>query len=148
MAAAVIASSLVGCGGGGGGSGSPAGPPAPVRSLVVQGNFNLVSVSQAAANGISYDARRHEFTTSGTGTLELNANWTFAQSQMAVVLTRGSCSFEQFEAEQCPEVGGAFPAAKPANFTFSNQPAGTYTVIIANINDYNESGTYQVFLTR
>lgn len=151
-AALALAVILPACGGGSGGGGNtpstlPA-APAPVRSLVVQGTFNLASVTDARGARIPYDAQRHEFSTSGTGTLEVNADWTFPGSQMGVVVFRGSCSFTQLFAETCAEVGGAFPSAKPARVTLNNLVGGTYTVIIANINNYAESGNYQVYLTR
>jgi hypothetical protein len=125
-----------------------------VRSLVVQGNFNLISLSEASRQGFLVDYIRHEFSTSGTGMLEVNADWTFASSQMGIVVGRGSCSFAQIDAAlagnaaACPEAGGGIAASKPARLTINNLAQGTYTLVIANINDRTESGNYQVYLTR
>jgi hypothetical protein len=158
VAALALAVALPGCGGGGGGGSNapntPAPPPAPVRSLVIQGNFNLVGLSEAARQGFLVDYIRHEFTTSGTGLLEVDADWTFASSQMAIVVGRGSCSFAQIDAAlagnaaACPEAGSGLATAKPARLTINSLPQGTYTLVILNLNDRTESGNYQVYLTR
>lgn len=147
MAALALTAVLPACGGGGGGTPTTL-PPAPVRSLLIQGNFNLASITAAQNANVPVDAWRHEFSTSGTGTLEVNADWTFPGSQMAVVVTRGSCSFAQLYADACPEAGGAFPSSKPSRVTITNLAAGVYTLVILNVNDYAESGNYQVYLTR
>ena len=157
VAALALAVALPGCGGGGGNSPTPPAttqPPAPVRSLVIQGNFNLIGTGEAARQGFLLDYIRHEFTTSGTGLLEVNADWTFANSQMGIVVGRGSCSFAQIDAalagnpNACPEAGGGLASSKPARVTINNLPQGTYTLVILNLNDRTESGNYQVFLTR
>ena len=156
MAAVALALVLPGCGSDSSSPNTPSTtqPPAPVRALVVQGNFNLVSLTEASNQGFLADYIRHEFTTSGTGTLEVNADWTFANSQMGIAVGRGSCSFAQIDAAlagnsaACPEAGGALATAKPARLTIPNLAAGTYTLVIVNVNDRTESGNYQVYLTR
>ena len=154
VAAALALAVLPGCGGGGGNSPTPPVTQAPVRSLVVQGGFSLVGIVEAQRQGAPADYVRHEFTTSGAGTLEVNADWTFSSSQMLVGVVRGFCSFDQIDvalrggAVACPEVDGDFPSPKPARLTITNLAAGSYTLIIANITNNAESGNYQVFLTR
>jgi len=150
-AALALTAILPACGGGGGnGPTTPpvTQPPAPVRSLLFQGSFNLVSVSAANQAGFPVDALRQEFTLSAAGTLEVNADWTFAGSQMAIGVLRGACSFAQIFADSCSEAGGVFPSAKPTRLTINNLAAGTYTFVILNVNNYTESGNYQVYLTR
>ena len=147
--ALALAAILPACGGGssGGGGNAPTTlPPAPVRTLLIQGNFSLASAADVV--GAPADIWRHEFTTSGTGNLEVNADWTFATSQMAVGVLRGSCSFAQIIADACAEVVGTFPASKPARLNVSNLAAGTYTFVMVNVNNRAESGNYQVYLTR
>lgn len=155
LAAMMLALVLPGCGG----DSSPntpttTQPPAPVRSLVIQGNFSLIGLSEASSQGFLVDYIRHEFTTSGTGTLEVNADWTFANSQMGIVVGRGACSFAQIDAAlagntgACPEAGGGLATTKPARLTIANLAQGTYTLVILNVNDRTESGNYQVYLTR
>jgi hypothetical protein len=157
VAAALALVILPACGGGGGNG--PTTPPvtqapSPVRTLIVQGGFSLVGIAEAQRQGAPADYVRHEFTTAGTGTLEVNADWTFSSSQMLVGVVRGFCSFDQIDAAlnggavACPEVDGDFPSPKPARLTITNLAAGNYTLIIANITNNNESGNYQVFLTR
>ena len=157
LAAMVLIAVLPACGGGGSNTPntpSTTQPPAPVRALVVQGNFNLIGVSEAQRQGFLADYIRHEFATSGTGTLEVNADWTFANSQMGIVVGRGSCSFDQIDAalagnaSACPEAGGGLATSKPARLTINNLAQGTYTLVILNVNDRTESGNYQVYLTR
>jgi len=156
LAAVLFALVLPGCGSDSSSPNTPSTtqPPAPVRALVIQGNFNLVSLTEASNQGFLVDYIRHEFTTSGTGTLEVNADWTFANSQMGIVVGRGSCSFAQIDAAlagnaaACPEAGGGLATTKPARLTINNLAQGTYTLVIVNVNDRTESGNYQVYLTR
>ena len=157
VAAALALAILPGCGGGGGNG--PTTPPvtqapAPVRTLIIQGGFSLVGIAEAQRQGAPADYVRHEFTTTGAGTLEVNADWTFSSTQMLVGVVRGACSFAQIDtalnggAVACPEVGGTFPSPKPARVTITNLAAGSYTLVVANITNISESGNYQVFLTR
>ena len=155
VAAALALAILPGCGGGNGPTTPPVTQaPAPVRTLIIQGGFSLVGIAEAQRQGAPADYVRHEFTTTGAGTLEVNADWTFSSSQVLVAVVRGACSFAQIDtalnggAVACPEVGGAFPSPKPARVTINNLAAGTYTLVVANITNNNESGNYQVFLTR
>ncbi len=153
VAALALAAVLPGCGGGDDTPTMPAvtQPPALVRTLLAQGNFNLVGLGEAARQGFQVDYVRHEFTTSGTGVVEVNADWTFANSQMGIVVGRGSCSFAQIDAAlagnttACPEAGGALATSKPARVNIGVLPQNTYTLVILNPNDHSESGNYQVY---
>ena len=122
--------------------------------MVAQGTFNLIGITQAESEGFPADYIRHEFTTAGAGTLEVNADWSSATSQMGVVVVRGACSFAQIDAalagggNACPEAGGGLFTARPVRVTIPNLAQGTYTLVIVNANDRAESGSYQVLLTR
>ena len=156
LAAVLALAVLPACGGGGGGGGNTPTtlPPAPVRSLLIQGNFSFVSVSEAQRQGVVADYGTQEFNTSGAGTLEVNVDWTFNNSQMGVVIIRGSCSFAQIDAALegtgpgCPEAGGGLVSSRPHRLVINNLPAGLYTLLIINASNNNESGNFQVFLTR
>lgn len=126
-------------------------PPGLVRTLLAEGSFNLVGLSEAESQGFLVDYVRHEFTTSGTSYLEVHADWTFASSRMGIVVGRGSCSFAQIDAAlagdtaACPEVGGSLVTSKPARVTTNFVPQNPYTLVILNPNDHAESGNYQVY---
>lgn len=153
VAALVLAAVLPGCDGGSDTPNTPAvtQPPGIVRTLVAEGNFNLVGRGEASLQGILVDYVRHEFTTAGTSYLEVHADWTFANSQMGIVVGRGACSFAQIDSAlagntaACPEVGGALVTSKPARVTTNILPQNPYTLVILNPNDHTESGNYQVY---
>ena len=135
-----------GCGGGGGGTPLP---PAPVRTMIQQGNFTLASLADAQDAGLPLDAGRTDFSTSGTGTLEVTVNWTFSSNAVGFGIYQGSCSFNSWYANACNQVAiRTLTNAKPATLTQPSLPAGAYTLIIANGGPGAESGTYQIFLTR
>ena len=153
VAVLALAAVLPGCGGD---SDTPTAPPVTqppqlVRTLLAQGSFDLIGVGEAVRQGIQIDYIRHEFTTSGTGAVEVNADWTFANSQMGIVVGRGSCSFAQIDAAlagnaaACPEAGGTLATSKPARVNIGVLPQNTYTLVILNPNDRSESGNYQVY---
>jgi hypothetical protein len=135
-----------GCGGGDDGSNLP---PAPVRSLIQQGSWNLSSLSDAQDAGLPLDAGRTDFSTSGSGTLEVNVDWTFSSNAVGFGVYRGACTFTQWYADTCQQVDvRTLTNAKPARLTITSLPAGAYTLVIANGGPGAESGTYQIFLTR
>ena len=125
-------------------------PPAIVRTLLADGNFELVGTGDAARQGALVDYIRHEFTTSGTSFLEIDADWTFPNSQMGIVVGRGACSVAQIDAAlagntaACPEAGSSVVTSKPARVSIATLPQNTYTLVILNPNEHAESGNYQV----
>ena len=139
---------LPGCGGGGGSPTTPS-TPAPVKTLVGQGNFQAASIAEALQVGLPFDLVRFEITTSAAGTLEVDVDWTFATSTMALTLERSPCSFAQAYADQCTDVTSVGPPApKPGRLIANNLAAGTYVFFIVNLNaTASESGNYQVYLT-
>jgi hypothetical protein len=153
VAALALGAVLPGCGGDDGAVNTPpvTQPPQFVRTLLAEGNFNLMGTGDAARQGFAVDYIRHEFTTSGTALVEVNADWTFASSQMGIVVGRGSCSFAQIDAAlagnpaACPEAGGGLVTSKPARVNIGLVPQNTYTLVILNPNDRTESGVYQVY---
>ena len=145
--AAIIIGSTVGCSGGGS-SPAPA-TPTPVRQLLGQGNFTLVSVRDANAAGFLFDSWRFEITTSASGALEIDADWTFPSSLIAIGLERAPCSFDQFYGGRCADIANVGPPApKPGRLNVPNLAAGSYVAFIANAGPNAESGNYQVYLTR
>lgn len=86
--------------------------------------------------------------TTETGSLEVTVDWTFAANDVDVFIARGNCSFDQFVNEQCT-IGAAATSTttKPERARLANQPAGTYTVVVANFGPGDESIAYQVVFT-
>ena len=85
--------------------------------------------------------------TTETGALDVFVDWTFAANDIDVFLARGTCSFEQFRNDQCSFAASATSASsKPERLRLDNQPAGTYTVIVANFGPGDESISYHVML--
>ena len=146
--AATLAVMLPGCGGGGGSPTTPS-TPAPVKTLLGQGNFTAASIADALEVGFLFDIVRFEITTSVAGTLEVDVDWTFPTSTMGLVLERSPCSFDQAYALQCTDVASSGPPApKPGRVIVNNLAAGTYVFLILNLNvTASESGNYQVYLT-
>ena len=75
-------------------------------------------------------------------------DWTLAANDVDIFIARGNCSFDQFVTEQCTIAAEAISTtAKPERARLANQPAGTYTVVIANFGPGDESIAYQVVFT-
>jgi hypothetical protein len=86
--------------------------------------------------------------TTETGSLEVTVDWTFAANDVDIAITRGNCSFDQFVTDQCAIAASATSTTtKPERARLANQPAGTYTVVIANFGPGDESIAYQVVFT-
>jgi hypothetical protein len=86
--------------------------------------------------------------TTETGSLEATVDWTFPANDVDIFIARGNCSFDQFVSEQCAIAASAVSTTtKPERARLANQPAGTYTVVIANFGPGDESIAYQVVFT-
>jgi hypothetical protein len=87
-------------------------------------------------------------TTTVAGSLTATVEWTFAGNDIDVYLISGNCSFEQFFAQQCPELAfSESTTAKPERITVAQAPAGAYTLFVWNIGPGDESWSFQVVLT-
>ena len=144
MATLALAAVLPGCGGGGGGGGTTptpvTQPPAPVRTQIQQGGFTVGGFPGVATAPI---------TISGAGTVEVVADWTFASSDIDIMWYAAGCTPLQAERGQCTILARTTSVTqKPERLIINNVAAGTYTVGVANYSSQNESGNYQVFLTR
>jgi hypothetical protein len=110
--------------------------------VITEGSFTLPYSSEIIISG------RREFTTSRTGTLEATVDWTDASNSVDVIVTRGICSFDQLNANECDVASftrGTEP--KPRRVALAGQPAGSYTLIIGNEGPGDESVSYQIVLT-
>ena len=154
MAALALAALLPACGGGGGGGNTPTTlPPAPqpTRTQIGSGNFTVLGVPAANALGFPMDVAVTTLTISGTGTgtVEIVADWTFASSDIDIWFITGSCTAAQAARQQCTVAAATTSVtAKPERLTITGVAAGSYTIGFANFTNANESGNYQGFLTR
>ena len=151
IAALALAVVLPACGGGGGGTTPSTLPPTPTttRTQIAGGNFSVVGTDEANAAGFSLDVAAGPVSVSGTGTVEIVADWTFASNDVDIFWFAGTCTSIQAVRGQCTILAAAqSPTQKPERLTITNVGAGTYSVGIANFGRTAESGNYQVFLTR
>jgi hypothetical protein len=145
--ALALAAILPACGGGssGGGGTNPTPvtqPPAPVRTLVNNSNFTIGAFPQVITLPITVSG-------SGTGTIEIVADWTFASNDIDINWYAGTCSPAAATARACTIIAGTTSTtAKPERLTITNVGAGNYTVGLASFTNGNESGNAQVFFTR
>jgi hypothetical protein len=129
-----------------GGSSSPSTPsspaptptPAPVRTTIFSGADSLGVLELGLI----------PFTTTAAGTLDLTVDWTFPTNLVAVYLAQGSCTFDQFVADQCNlRIASETSTPKPKVLTLPNAPAGAYVFLVGNVGPTEESVSYQVGLT-
>ena len=142
LAGGTLAVSLAACGGG---SSSPTTqstprptptPPPPV--VVAQGGGTL------PAEFVTLRA----FTTTVAGSLTATVDWTLVTNDMDIYLVSGTCTFDQFFAQQCPVLAlSESSTAKPEQVTVAQAPAGSYTLFAYNVGPGDESWSFQVVLT-
>jgi hypothetical protein len=119
---------------------TPTPTPAPVTRVVSQGSDTLESETLGAV----------VFTTTASGTVGVEVNWTFATNDVDIYLARGNdpCTEETFNNRSCGFIATEeSPSLKPERLTVPNLAAGTYTLYVANFGDTDESVAWQVTLT-
>jgi len=140
--AAALTTTLGGCGGGSSPSSpTPTPTPAPTTPppvVVLQATGSVVK--SGFVNWIN-------FTTTRAGAIDATVDWTFTTNDVDVVITRGSCNYDQLAANQCNIAGfSVSETAKPEKVTLASTEAGTYTLFVENTGDKDESVSYQVVL--
>jgi hypothetical protein len=121
---------------------SPTPPPPPVQvtRVVASGSGSIQSKFVAPV----------VFTTTASGTVGIEVNWTFATNDVDIFLTRGNdpCTVDTLNARSCGIIATEESTSmKPERLSVPNLAAGTYTLYIANFGDRDESVAYQVTLT-
>jgi hypothetical protein len=134
---ASMAALLPACGGGGGASG-PTAVPTPTsctQTVLFQGNADLDAGFAAG----------QEFTVTAATRLDVIVDWTFSQSPMGIYVFQGTCNLDQFTARTCNFVVASEPSlSKPRRASAPNVAPGSYTLLIANFGQLNESLAAQV----
>lgn len=86
--------------------------------------------------------------TTETGSFDVTVDWTFASNDVDVAIARGACSIEDVLADRCLySAMTTSTTAKPERLRLANQPAGTYTLVVANFGPEDESIAYQAVFT-
>jgi len=121
---------------------SPTPPPPPVQvtRVVASGSGSIQSKFVAPV----------VFTTTASGTVGIEVNWTFATNDVDIFLARGSepCTLQTFNDRSCGFIATEESLSmKPEKLTVPSLAAGTYSVYIANFGDTDESVAWQVTLT-
>jgi hypothetical protein len=90
------------------------------------------------------------FTTTASGTIGVEVDWTFATNNVDIYLARGAdpCTLEAINNRTCGYIAtGESSSAKPERLTAPGLAAGTYTLYVGNRGATDESVAYQVTLT-
>jgi hypothetical protein len=77
----------------------------------------------------------------------VTVDWTFAASPIGVyVVTAGSCSLSQFNAQTCTFLARSETTTKPRKISVANLAAGNYELLLANAGQ-DESLSVQLVLS-
>ena len=130
---AAWAAGLLGCGS------NPAGPPAVpcTQSTVFTSTIEVPPNTQLVQS----------FTTQSTGRIGVTVDWRLDINLMSVVLSQAPCSISQLKASACNVLFSVFSPPKPLTSSTSLLRAGSYDLIIANLNSVPETATAVVTLT-
>ena len=139
----VLAALLPACGG-------SSSSPTTTTPTTTQPSCTQSVVLQSGSTGLSsFFVDYLPFATTTTGRFDVTVDWTFPSSPIAVYLVRGACDIDQLNARTCDFVlrSEASTTPKPHKQSASGVVAGTYTVIVGNAGDQDESVSAQVVLS-
>lgn len=127
---------------------SPTEPPGG-RTLVGSGTFNVVGTEEAMRRGFNADVAVGSFTLPEGGTVEIVADWGSAANNIDIFLYLGNCGPVQASSGVCAIANRTTNAtSKPERLNVIGVPSGTYTVGFANFGPTDESGTFEIHVTR
>jgi hypothetical protein len=114
-------------------------PTPPQRTLITQGSqTDIPPLSQGSL--VLFVVVQ----TTATGTLEGTVDWTFATNQVGIAWASGNC----IQNPNCTPLFQDATLNKPKTLSAPNVPAGTYTLVVANLGTTNEAVSYQIFFIR
>ncbi len=127
-----------------GGSDGPTTTPTTTPPTTLPPPSVVLQDSQSIPAGYLY---AWNFTTSRTGTMDITVDYTYAENTMLVWVARGTCTADQFQAEQCTYAATSFTGSKPRKVSVTGAAAGTFTLIVGNLGPKDDSIAFQVVLT-
>ena len=145
MAALALAAVLPACGSGDGGTT----PSTPTRTKIGGGTFTVLGTEEANRNGFTADVAAGPFVLANPGTVEITADWSSPANNLDIFLYDGLCVSEQARRNECSIANRTTnTTAKPERLIVIGVPAGSYSVGFANFGPTEETGTFELFLTR
>jgi hypothetical protein len=145
MVSLALAAVLPACGSGDAGTT----PATPERTRIAAGTFNVVGTEEAAQNGLVVDIGSGPIGVPNSGTVEIVADWTSPSNNIDIYFFLGSCVSAQAVRGDCTIANrSSSTTTKPERLTIFGVPAGNYSVGFANLGLTNETGSFEVFLTR
>jgi hypothetical protein len=122
----------------GGSSGSPATPSTPcVQTTVLQGNGQIPATT----------ADVETFTTTATGRVDVNLDWTSPATVMGLAVAQNPCTFDQLKANTCTVLLNSMSPPKPLKASIQSVSPGTYVLFVGNTGSVEESITLHVVLS-
>ena len=127
-----------------GGSDGPTTPPTTTPPTTLPAASVVLQDSHAIQAGYVYG---WNFTTSRTGTIDVTIDYTYATNQILVWISRGTCTADQFAANQCDFAATSFTGSKPRKISVTGAASGSFSLVVANLGPDDDSIAFQVVHT-
>jgi hypothetical protein len=129
---------------------NPTGPgcPPPPTTQPAQ-TRNIIKTGSCVDVGVDVLCFFDPFSTTQRGDLDVTVDWTFPEDIIQVLVSNGTCSLDQINANQCTFIGTTPASAtpKPRVVTIRGVAAGTYQLYVGNRGPNTESLSVQIGLT-
>jgi hypothetical protein len=123
-------------------SGSPTQTQTTTTTTLPPCNQTTVFQGSGSLPPLTIDEER--FTTGATSRVDVTVDWTFPASVIGVYVVQGGCTLDQFNARSCNFLIRSDSGSKPRKVSAPNVAAGTYSLLLANFADQDESLSAQV----
>jgi hypothetical protein len=87
------------------------------------------------------------FTTTATGRVDVNVDWTSPSTVVGLAVAQNPCTFDQLKANTCTLLLNSMSPPKPLKASIQNVSPGTYVLFVGNTSSADESITLQVVLS-